>query len=274
VSGSELESLAGIAMLTDFSLEGRRALCVGAGRGIGKGIAVTLAEAGADVGITSLNGANAQAVAALVEGHGRRGTAFQVDATNEESMVRLASQVADRFGDIDILVNCVGDSFRRPIIPLPNGPAGETSFADWRHIVDLNLTPAFLACRAFGPRFLERGSGSVINITTYVQGRGRFASAAYDSAKQALNQFTRNLALEWAARRIRVNAIGPGNYPDPEQRSPEDLAAARRDLAARVPLGREGYFRDVGLLAVYLASDAAAYVTGQVFVVDGGLGLV
>ena len=261
-------------MLKDFSLEGRRALCVGAGRGLGKGIAVTLAEAGAAVAIASLNVANAQAVAALVEGQGRRGAAFQVDATNEDSMLRLASEVADRFGDIDILVNCVGDSLRRPIIPLPNGPAGEITFGDWRYIIDLNLTPAFLACRAFGPRFLQRGSGSVINITTYVQSRGRLNNSAYDSAKQALNQLTRNVALEWAPHRIRVNAIGPGTYPDPEQRSPEDLAAARRNLAARVPLGREGYFRDVGLLAVYLASDAAAYVTGQVFIVDGGLGLV
>jgi NAD(P)-dependent dehydrogenase (short-subunit alcohol dehydrogenase family) len=261
-------------MLKEFSLEGRRALCIGAGRGIGKGIALTLAEAGADVAVASLNGANAQVVAALVEKRGRSAAAFQADATNEESTMRLATQVTEHFGDIDILVNCVGDSLRRPIVPLPKGPAGEMTFAEWRRIVDLNLTPAFLSCRAFGPRFVERGSGSVINITTYVQSRGRFASAAYDAAKQALNQFTRNAALEWAPYGIRVNAIGPGTYPDPEQRSVEQLAAARRDLAARVPLGREGYFRDVGLLAVYLASDAAAYVTGQVIVVDGGLGLV
>jgi len=261
-------------MIKEFSLDGRKALCIGAGRGLGKGIAVALAEAGADVAVVSLNGVNAQAVAALVERQGRRAAAFQADATNEDSTMRLASQVIDRFGDIDILVNSVGDALRRPLIPLPKGPAGEMTFANWRHIIDLNLTPAFLSCRAFGPRFVERGSGSVITITSYVQSRGRMANAPYDAAKQALNQFTRNVALEWAPYHVRVNAIGPGRYPDPEQSSPEDLAVARRDLAALVPMGREGYFRDVGLLAVYLASDAAAYVTGQVFVVDGGLGLV
>ncbi|MGE5305445.1 MAG: SDR family NAD(P)-dependent oxidoreductase [Alphaproteobacteria bacterium] len=261
-------------MLKEFSLENRRALCIGAGSGIGKGIALTLAEAGADVAVVSLHGTNAQIVAALIERQGRRAAAFQADVTNEESTMRLAAQVTERFGDIDILVNCVGDALRRFIIPPPTGAAEEMSITDWRHMIDLNLTTAYLSFRAFGPRLVERGSGSVINITTWMQSRGRLANAAYDAAKQGLNQFTRNMALEWAPFGIRVNAIGPGRYPDPEKRSAEELAAARRDLAARVPLGREGYVRDVGLLAVYLASDAAAYVTGQVIVVDGGLGLV
>jgi NAD(P)-dependent dehydrogenase (short-subunit alcohol dehydrogenase family) len=114
----------------------------------------------------------------------------------------------------------------------------------------------------------------MINISSYVQSRGRLASAAYNAGKAALNQLTRDLAIEWAPYRVRVNAIGPGVFPDPDQRTPEQLENDRAELRARVPLGREGYLRDVGLLAVYLASDAAAYVTGQVYVVDGGLGLV
>ena len=261
-------------MLREFSLEGRRALCIGAGQGIGKGVAVTLAEAGAAVAVVSLHGASAQTVAASLERDGCRAMAFQADATEEDSMMRLAAQVAERFGDIDILVNCVGDALRRPLIPLPQGAAGEMKLSDWRHMIDLNLTTAYLGLRAFGPRLVERRSGSVINITTWMRNRARLANAAYDAAKQGLNQFTRNMALEWAPFGIRVNAIGPGRYPNPETRSVQDLEAARRDLAARVPLGREGYFRDVGLLAVYLASDASAYVTGQVIVVDGGLGIV
>lgn len=261
-------------MLKEFSLEGRRALCIGAGSGVGKGIALALAEAGADVAIVSLSGTSAQAVAALVEGQGRRAAGFQADATDEQSTMRLAAQVTDHFGDIDILVNCVGDALRRPIIALPTGESRAMGLAEWRQMIDLNLTTAYLSFRAFGPRLVERGSGSVINITTWMQSRGRFANAAYDAAKQGLNQFTRNMAVEWAPFGIRVNAIGPGRYPNPEKYSAEELAAAQRDLAARVPLGREGYFRDVGLSAVYLASDAAAYVTGQVIVVDGGLGLV
>jgi NAD(P)-dependent dehydrogenase (short-subunit alcohol dehydrogenase family) len=261
-------------MLKDFSLEGRKALCIGAGRGIGKGLAAVLAEAGADVAIASLTPENAEKAIAGVTAQGSVGKAFQVDATNEDSMTSLAQHVQAEFGDIDILVNCVGDSIRRPIVKLPDGPEGEMSLADWRFVMDINMTHAFLGCRAFGPRFLERRSGAVINITTYVLNRARVASAAYDSGKQALNQFTRDLALEWAPYGVRVNAIGPGTYPDPEQRSPEDMERSVRNLSARVPLGREGRFRDVGLLAVYLASDAASYVTGQVFVVDGGMGLV
>lgn len=261
-------------MLPEFSLEGRKALCIGAGRGIGKGLAAVLAEAGADVAIASLTQENAERALAGVTAHGRSAKAFQVDATNEDSMMQLATDVQAQFGDIDILVNCVGDSMRRPIVPLPDGPEGEMTLTDWRFIMDINMTHAFLGCRAFGPKFIERRSGAVINITTYVLNRARVASSAYDSGKQALNQFTRDIALEWAPYGIRVNAIGPGTYPDPEQRSAEHMAQSVRDLSARVPLGREGRFRDVGLLAVYLASDASSYVTGQVFVVDGGMGLV
>jgi NAD(P)-dependent dehydrogenase (short-subunit alcohol dehydrogenase family) len=237
-------------------------------------VAAVLAEAGADVAIASLTLANAERAINTVTAHGRTGKAFQVDATDEASMARLASDVVAQFGDIDILVNCVGDSIRRPLVPLPNGPAGEMTLADWRNVMDINMTHAFLGCRAFGPRFIERRSGVVINITTYVLNRARLASSAYDSGKAALNQFTRNIAVEWAPYGIRVNAIGPGTYPDPEQRSPEAMERAIKDLSARVPLGREGRFRDVGLLAVYLASDASSYVTGQVFIVDGGMGLV
>jgi 2-deoxy-D-gluconate 3-dehydrogenase len=261
-------------VLPEFSLEGKRALCVGAGRGIGKGVALVLAEAGADVAVASLNPANASAVADLVRGQGRETASFGVDATDDASMTQLARDVREKFGEINVLVNCVGDSIRKPIVPLPRGPEGEMSYADWQHVVDLNLTHAFLGARAFGPRFIESSTGTMLNISTYVQARGRLASAAYNAGKAALNQLTRDLAVEWAPYRVRVNAIGPGVFPDPDQRDPEQLARDRAELAARVPLGREGYLRDVGLLAVYLVSDAAAYVTGQVYIIDGGLGLL
>lgn len=261
-------------MLPEFNLEGKRALCVGAGRGIGKGVALVLAEAGADVAVASMNPANAKAVADLVGAQGRETASFGVDATDEASMTQLAQDVRDKFGEINVLVNCVGDSIRKPIVPLPQGPDGEMSYADWQHVVDLNLTHAFLGARAFGPRFIAASSGTMLNISTYVQARGRLASAAYNAGKAALNQLTRDLAVEWAPYRVRVNAIGPGTFPDPEQVTAEQLEKARAELARRVPLGREGLIREVGLLAVYLVSDAAVYVTGQVYVIDGGLGLV
>ena len=261
-------------MLQEYSLEGRRALCVGAGRGIGKGVALVLAEAGADVAVASATLANAQKVADGVTAQGRTSTAFAVDATDEASMTNLVSDVRQNFGEIDILVNCVGDSIRKPLIKLPDGPDGEMPFSDWKHVVDLNLTHAYLGARAIGPGFVARRGGVMLNISTYVQSRGRLASAAYNAGKAALNQLTRDLAVEWAPYRVRVNAIGPGVFPDPDQRAPAQLEQDRREISARVPLGREGYLRDVGLLAVYLASDASSYVTGQVYVIDGGLGLV
>lgn len=260
--------------LAEFSLEGRKALCVGAGRGIGKGVALVLAEAGAEVAVASLTEANALKVTAQIQDAGGRSRAFAVDATSEPDMQRLAHQVREEFGDLDILANCVGDSIHRPIVS-PPGQSGEgMTHADWQHVVDLNLTHAFLGCQAFGPHFLERRGGCVINISSYVLFRGRIGLSAYNAGKAALNQFTRDTALEWARYRVRVNAIGPGSFPDPEQQTPERLQNTRADLAKRVPLGREGYLREVGLLATYLASDAAAYVTGQVYVIDGGLSLL
>ena len=261
-------------MLKEFDLTGKRALCIGAGRGIGKGVALVLAEAGAHVAVASATLENAQKVADGVNALGRDTLAFAVDATDEQSMTALAVVAGQEFGDLDIIVNCVGDSIRKPVVPLPDGPEGEMPFADWQHVVDLNLTHAYHGARAFGPGLIARRGGTMINISSYVQSRGRLASAAYNAGKAALNQLTRDLAIEWAPYRVRVNAIGPGVFPDPDQRTPEQLENDRAELRARVPLGREGYLRDVGLLAVYLASDAAGYVTGQVYVVDGGLGLV
>jgi NAD(P)-dependent dehydrogenase (short-subunit alcohol dehydrogenase family) len=261
-------------MLKDYSLEGKRALCIGAGRGIGKGVALVLAEAGANVAVASATLENAQKVADGVSELDRESVAFAVDATDEASMIALSVLTREHFGDVDILVNCVGDSIRKPLISLPNGPEGEMPFDDWKHVVDLNLTHAYLGARAFGPGLLKRPGSTMINISSYVNSRGRLASAAYNAGKAALNQLTRDLAVEWAPYRVRVNAIGPGVFPDPDQRTPEQLKNDIEELNARVPLGREGRLRDVGLLAVYLASEASSYVTGQVYVIDGGLGLV
>src|SRR6266508_452194 len=243
--------------LAEFSLEGRKALCIGAGRGIGKGVALVLAEAGAEVAVASLTETNARHVSEQIRSSGRSSQAYAVDATNEVDMLRLAQRVLAEFGNLDILANCVGDSIHRPIVSDPGGSEEGMTHADWQHVVDLNLTHAFLGCRAFGPHFLERRAGCVINISSYVLFRGRIGLAAYNAGKAALNQFTRDTALEWAPYRVRVNAIGPGSFPDPEQQTPERIRNTREELAKRVPLGREGYLRGVGLLATYLASDAA-----------------
>jgi NAD(P)-dependent dehydrogenase (short-subunit alcohol dehydrogenase family) len=255
----------------EYNLAGRRALIAGGGRGIGKAIALVLAEAGADVAVTALTAANAERVAVQIRDLGRRGAAYVADATREDAMQALARQSLQDFGPLDVLVNCVGDSITAPVVPLPDRPDGAMSHATWQDIVDKNLTAAILGCQAFGPQFVERGSGSVINISSFAPFRTTRFRSAYDSAKAALNQFTRNLALEWAPLNVRVNGIAPGLFLDPEQLTAEEYQWWINNAEQRVPLARLGQLREVGLLALFLASDASKYVTGQTIVIDGGL---
>ena len=255
--------------LPEYNLEGKRALLVGAGRGIGKGIALVLGEVGVDVAVASLTANSSNTVAEQVRAIGRRALALMGDATKLADMNKVVSQVIEGFGGIDILVNCVGDSIRMPVANLPHGASG-MSEEEWRHILDVNLTSAFTCCSAVGPYFLEQRSGVVINISSFASFRAAAFHSAYDAGKAGLMRFTESLALEWAPYGIRVNSIAPGMFPDPEQMTVEEFK--RRDEAegSRVPLGRIGRLREVGLLAVYLASDAAAYVTGQTWAIDGG----
>lgn len=257
--------------LPEYSLEGKRVLITGAGRGIGKGIALVLAEAGADVAVTALTPTYVNQVADAVRKLGRRGLAFVADATSQDEMDGLAREVLAQLGGLDVLINCVGDAITKPVVPVPGRDGEGMSQADWQKIVDINLTQAFLGCRAFGAHFLEQRRGSIINISSFAAFQARPLRSAYDAAKAGLNQFTRSLALEWAPFNVRVNAIAPGIFPDPDQMTPNEFRQREEQLARQVPLGRVGRLREVGLLAVYLASDASAYVTGQSFNIDGGM---
>ena len=257
----------------EFNIEGKKVLCVGAGRGIGKGIALAFAEAGADVGITGLTPVGANKVAEEVRGLGRRGVAFSGDATKAADMERLASDVLRELGGLDVLVNCVGDALWRPVATLPEGGSPGMSEEDWHNIIDINLTSAFQGCRAFGPHFLERRQGCVINVSSWASFRGSAVRSAYDAAKAGLTRFTESLALEWAPYGVRVNNIAPGHCPDPDQWSPEDWSRDQDASKLRFPLGRAGRLKEVGYLAVYLASPAADYLTGQTVVIDGGLSI-
>ena len=256
--------------LPEYSLEGKRVLITGAGRGIGKGIALVMAEAGADVAVTGLTPTGVGRVAEAVAALGRRGVPLVCDATKQEEMDRLPAQVLDKLGGLDVLINCVGDAILGPVAMRPDKQGAAMTQADWQRIVDINLTEAFLGCRAFGPHLLAQRKGSVINISSYAAVRASALRSAYDAAKAGLAQFTRCLALEWAPYDVRVNAIAPGQFPDPEQLSVGDMRRRQEQAAKQVPLRRVGQLREVGLLAAYLASDASAYVTGQQFVIDGG----
>lgn len=261
-------------MLPEFDMTGRTALVTGGGRGIGKGIARVLAEAGCDVAVTGLTEGNAAKLAEEIRSRGRRSIGVAADATRLDEMERLAERVLGEFGHLDVLINCVGDSIRGTVAPLPDKPGRVMSEADWHAIVDINLTQAFTGCRAFGEHLLRRRQGSVINVSSFAALRPRAEMVAYAAAKAGLTRLTESVALEWAPYGVRVNAIAPGQFPDTDMISEAELRQRDERAAQELPLRRVGRLREVGLLAVYLASDASAYVTGQTFYIDGGMTLL
>src|SRR5712691_11862762 len=204
---------------------------------------------------------------------GRNALALTGDATKTADMDRVTQQVLEGFGHLDTLVTCVGDSIRKPVVQLPGTATAGMTEDEWRFIVDINLTEAFQGCRALGPHLLARRQGAVVNISGWASFRGRAGSAAYDAAKAGVMRFTESLAQEWAPFGVRVNAVALGSFPDPEQMSAEAYQQRNTTAAKTVPLGRVGRLKEVGYLAVFLASPAAAYVTGQTWAVDGGVSI-
>jgi NAD(P)-dependent dehydrogenase (short-subunit alcohol dehydrogenase family) len=262
--------------LPDYELHGKVAFVTGAGRGIGTGIAWALAEAGADVVINSLTDRHVMRVAAeIARDTGRRVVPLVADVTKPAEVERAVARVHSELGGLHVLVNNLGDAIRKPLVPLPGGDANATPLADseLRTIVDLNLTATVLCSRAAGPGMLARRAGKVINIGSFASARGGLELTIYAAAKTGLVGFTRALALEWAPYGVQVNAIAPGYFPDPITAGEAGYAQQVERARKAVPLGREGKLREVGLLAVYLASGASDYMTGQTLYLDGGLTL-
>jgi len=259
--------------LKEFDVSGQKVLLTGAGRGIGKGIALAFAEAGAEVAITGLTPTGVNQVAAEIAEMGGNALPLTGDATKGVDMERIARQVLAHFGHVDTLINCVGDAIRKPVVKLPGGTLEGMTEEEWHHIVDINLTEAFQGCRALGPHLLDRRRGSVINVSGWAAFRGRAESAAYDAAKAGVMRFTECLAQEWAPFGVRVNSIAPGSFPDPEQMTAQQYQGRQDRAKKEIPLGRTGRLKEIGYLAVFLASPAAAYVTGQTWAVDGGLSI-
>ena len=257
-----------------FDVTDKVVFITGAGRGIGKGIAQVLAEAGADVAINSLTPRYVEGVAAeIAAASGRKVVPVIADVTRADGVQHAVDRVMQTFGRIDVLINNLGDAIYKPLVTLPGQESTALTDEELSRVMDVNLTEAILCTRAVGPHMLERRSGKVINISSWTARQGGGDMVVYSIAKTALAGFTRAQALEWAPYGVRVNSIAPGIFPDAVTVGDDGMERAR-DMAARhVPLARPGDLREVGYLALYLASAASDYMTGETIFLDGGMSL-
>ena len=249
-------------MMEEFSLEGQTALVTGGGRGIGRAIALTLAEAGADVAVTARTMSQIEQVADEVRALDKLSLAIQVDVTDPQSVEQMVAKVTDEMGQIHILINNAGISGGKSLASLDNDT--------WTGILDTNLSGPFYCCRAVAPQMIERRSGRIINVSSNYGTIAAADGAAYNSSKAALNMLTKVLALEMAPFNVGVNAIGPGWFETDMSKESLETPEQRAAVEKNIPMGRLTSLRDLGLLAVYLASPASNWMTGQVIYLDGG----
>lgn len=247
--------------LPGLSLEGRTAVVLGGSSGIGLALAKGLAEGGADVVATSRRKEQVETAAAEIEARGRRTLRVTVDVTDRASLLSLLQQVVDVFGKVDILVNCAGRTKRVATL--------EMGDEDWDAILETNLSGTLRGCQVFARHMLERGYGRIINIASLASFVGLLEVAAYTASKSAVAGLTRALAVEWGPRGVNVNAIAPGVFRTALNTALLDSERGR-ELLQRTPLRRYGKVEELQGACVFLASESASFVNGEVLTVDGG----
>jgi 2-deoxy-D-gluconate 3-dehydrogenase len=252
-------------------LRGKTALITGAARGIGTGIAEVFAEAGATVIVNSRTRRYLDSfTAGLQTRTGQKIVPIAGDATSVEGVRGIVASSLAVTGTVDILVNNVGDSIRHPLVALDKSQT-DLSDADLQTIISLNLLATVYCTRAIGSHMLTRRSGKIVNISSFAALQGAPGNSLYSAAKSAITGLTRSLALEWAPYGVSVNAIAPGIFPDPVTTGQEAYDRAVEKAKTTIPLGRVGKAREIGLAALFLASDASNYMVGQTLPVDGGM---
>jgi NAD(P)-dependent dehydrogenase (short-subunit alcohol dehydrogenase family) len=247
---------------TTFTLVGRVAVVLGGTDGIGRAISLGLAEAGADVVATGRRKEPVEAVAAEIEARGRRTLRLPSDVQDRGSLERLRDGVRSSLGDADILVNCAGRIKRTPTLDV-----GED---EWNAILDTNLTGTLRACQVFGRSMVERGYGRIVNTASLNSFVSFHEVAAYAASKAATAALTKSLAVEWGPRGVCVNAIAPGVFRTALNQKLLDETPRGKELLMRTPMRRFGKVEELVGAALFLASDAASFVNGEVLVVDGG----
>ncbi len=248
--------------MSDKKLTGKVAVITGASKGLGRAMALALAGAGARLALVSRDRQQLKATAEAAHALGAEAKIFQTDVTQEEEVRRLEKEVIDGFGHVQILINNAGINIRKPVI--------DFTLAEWRAVLDTNLTGAFLACRSFVPHMKGQGYGRILNLTSIMSHVALPGRSAYAASKSGLLGFTRALALELAPEQITVNGISPGpiatEMNTPIIQNPE----ANQQFISRIPLGRWGKVEEVGQLALYLCSEEAGFITGADILIDGG----
>jgi NAD(P)-dependent dehydrogenase (short-subunit alcohol dehydrogenase family) len=245
-----------------FDLSNRVAVVTGASKGLGKAITLALAGAGADVALFARNREDLEAVKASVEGLGRRAEIFCVDVLDKQLVDESVKAALGAFGHIDILVNNAGVNVRKPVL--------ELSAEEWDLVLNTNLKGYFLMAQAVVPHMLAQGRGKVINMASILGAVALPSQLAYASSKGGVMQMTKVMALEWATQGVQVNAIGPTYFETPLVAQLRNDPERYRFIVERTPMGRWGRPEELAGVAIFLASQASDFITGQTIFIDGG----